>query len=120
MSLGLQLHPFPRFDNLDGWRLGVNRLYVENDGWAHVVWESHHRKLLPPMCKFDYYHDEGSGIVFEDEKGPLTWMTAGELLALPMVTPIDNQEIALLPLTKLALTYLGACKSEMPVILYFH
>lgn len=99
--------------------LGRTCLSVENDGWAHCV-RAAQRKPLPDGCRFEFFLDEGAQAVTESPNGePVTWMTAGELLALPLVTPDDNEVVTPLPLTQAAIAYLQSLPPESPVILYF-
>ena len=88
-------------------------MVVDQDGWAYNVWDHQDRKPLPDGYTFDYYGEDGLQHPTESPTGEsLTWMTAGELLAVPIAWPP-------LPTTVAALAYLKVLDPDTPVILYF-
>lgn len=122
MSLALTLYPsrYNLDSMLDSMHIGHDRLMVENDGWAHCVRADSARKELPFELEI---HEDTDGLieVTEDQHGdPITYMTAGELVAVPLTTPVDNETVDLLPMTRAALAFLRALPSNRPVVLYFH
>lgn len=120
MSLALDLMPNMGRE-LNSWFLGCIRLMPENDGWANCVRDNCRREPLPDTCEFEYYHDGGSCHTTVDAQGKtITYATAGDLVAVPLVTPDDDEPVTLLPRTKATIAYLKALPPEWPVALYFH
>lgn len=119
MGLDLTLSPYREHALYQGqhpwgWHLGYDRFWVMGGG---ALWEALGEKAhpLPPGTRVSWYGDEGIQAITEDAYGkPLTYLTAGELVALGASAAGSN------PWNVAIWQFLNALPRETPIVLYWH